>query len=442
MHSLIAPAIVDNLPSVLKEGVNRLVDDNDRLVFLVSALSIISGVLPNVHGHYGGKWIHPNLYAFIVGGYGTGKGAMSYARNLIEPIEELIEVKNEELRANFEEQDKKDRKHAHPLRIDLVLPGDITDSMLAKKLSGNAEYGIGEFGILYATEADVIATKFKTESGNYSAKLRSYFHHEDSSKMLKGEYEHMMLRNPRMSALISGTPDQLQRIIPDPLNGLFSRFLYLTILAEEGWRDPFDRTKASYEDEFRKLGEEVLNMFVNLLPRTASRSDSEASPQSQPVEFTFSSEQQQQFNEYYSKHKKSFLSDTGEETAGVYHRLALINFRVAMVLACLREYALTDSFPDVLVCTDTDYKVAKAITDILTEETKRIYYTMPEITGDNFDEQLHPKANDCFWYDAQGLSVRKIAALIGMSKSTVGRIINGPKPDKITKPILLGKKKP
>jgi hypothetical protein len=421
MHSLIAPAIVDNLPGVLKEGVNRLIDSNDKLVFLVSAFGLLSGVLPNVKGHYGGHWVGANLYVFIVGGFGTGKGAMAFAKQLIEPIEQQIQKENEAQALAFEQLDKDEKEDKRPPEKQLVIEGNSSASMMLQILHENDGRGI-----LFETEADTIVKTFGSEHGNYSDILRKAFHHEKVGLTRRAGNERRTVQWPALAGVITSTPEQLPRLIPDPRNGLFSRFLYLTIEAESGWRDPFDRAKTEYETEFAKLGNEVLGMYNELLPRKAPRADSETARGLQPVDFAFTTEQQQLFNAYYSGHKNKFLSDTGKEAAGVYHRLALINFRVAMILACVREYSISDGIPDDLICTDTDYKTAKAITDILTDETKRIYYELPDSrteadTEEEADGKTIEQAKQVAALHAKGLSYRAIGTELGIAAATVMR---------------------
>ena len=112
--------IVDNLPETLREGVYRLVEENDKRVFLVSALAVLSGVMPNVAGYYDGKQISPNLFAFIVGDYGTGKGAAQYARCLIEEIEEELERQNEAYLMEWQQLEPEEKRSSKPRREGLM----------------------------------------------------------------------------------------------------------------------------------------------------------------------------------------------------------------------------------------------------------------------------------------------------------------------------------
>ena len=47
-----ASEIFDNLPSLLKTGVDTLTDQTDKEVFLYGALGCLSSIMPNVYGLY------------------------------------------------------------------------------------------------------------------------------------------------------------------------------------------------------------------------------------------------------------------------------------------------------------------------------------------------------------------------------------------------------
>jgi len=54
-----AAAVFDDLPPVLRDACERLADRTEREVFLVGALGVISGLLPNVRGFYDQQFYGP-----------------------------------------------------------------------------------------------------------------------------------------------------------------------------------------------------------------------------------------------------------------------------------------------------------------------------------------------------------------------------------------------
>jgi len=89
---------------MLKKPCDFLVDETEKEVFLIGAIGVISGLLPNIKGLYSGKWIAPNLFVYVLAGYGGGKGSLDYARALGKQIhqfkrEEAQNLINEYLKA-------------------------------------------------------------------------------------------------------------------------------------------------------------------------------------------------------------------------------------------------------------------------------------------------------------------------------------------------------
>ena len=83
-------SIIDELPEILKDSCTILVDENEKEVFLIGAIGVISGLLPNIRGLYSGKWIAPNLFVYVLAGYGGGKGSLDYARALGKQIHKAM----------------------------------------------------------------------------------------------------------------------------------------------------------------------------------------------------------------------------------------------------------------------------------------------------------------------------------------------------------------
>ena len=74
--------IFENLPPLLATACALLKQPEEKELFLIGALGVLSGIMPNVQGLYFGRQVKPNLYCYIIGKYGTGKGALLWARDL------------------------------------------------------------------------------------------------------------------------------------------------------------------------------------------------------------------------------------------------------------------------------------------------------------------------------------------------------------------------
>ena len=96
----------------------------------------------------------------------------------------------------------------------------------------------------------------------------------------------------------------------------------------------------------------------------------------QPLEFTFSEEQQARFNDYYRDLLPEQLGLVGEDFIAFIFRLGLTTFRLAMMLTVLRhdEYVPRfDALSRVLVCNDQDFHTALTIADCLVSHTAYVY---------------------------------------------------------------------
>jgi len=74
--------IIVDLPKLMKDPCEMMVDKTEKEVFLIGSIGVMSGLLPNVKAFYDGKWIAPNLYVYVLAGYAEGKGALDYSRIL------------------------------------------------------------------------------------------------------------------------------------------------------------------------------------------------------------------------------------------------------------------------------------------------------------------------------------------------------------------------
>ena len=107
-----------------------------------------------------------------------------------------------------------------PNKSMLFLPANSSSTGLQELLQNNQERGI-----LFETEADTLNIILKQDFGDYSDVLRKAFHLESIVYYRRGNKEYKSISEPKLSVIISGTPNQLTKLIPSAENGLFSRFI-------------------------------------------------------------------------------------------------------------------------------------------------------------------------------------------------------------------------
>jgi len=218
---------------------------------------------------------------------------------------------------------------------------------------------------MFETEGDTLALTFKSEHGNYSDGFRKAFHHETISYNRRKDREFVEIQNPRLSALLSGTPKQVSTLIPSAENGLFSRFIFYFMNVRPVWNDVFanssDQTLDSY---FNHLGMQFFDLYKHL------------EYQSEPIRFCLTSGQQQAFNAYFAQTQNQYLCLYGADYLATVRRLGLITFRMAMILTALRIMDDGDICSP-LVCRDNDFNTALSMVKILVQHAAQVFQQLP-----------------------------------------------------------------
>jgi hypothetical protein len=178
-------------------------------------------------------------------------------------------------------------------------------------------------GLLFETEGDTLAQTFKSEHGNYSDGFRKAFHHEKISYLRRKDREYITLETPKLSALLSGTPRQVQSLIPDAENGLFSRLMFYCMNIRLQWIDVFAcNENESLDQRFNRFGDVFFELYRTL-------------KQYENIRFSLSDSQQTAFNQYFQQVQQQYWELLGNDYIGTIRRLGLIIFRVALVLSIL-----------------------------------------------------------------------------------------------------------
>jgi len=363
----IYPLLPDYLQQITAYANSR--EDADLL--LLGSLIVTSACLTNVYGIYGGVTVFPNLFLFVSAQASAGKGRLSLCRRLVEPIHRQLRQVN---KLELEEYKRKQAEYAAnkkntdveqpqepPLRV-LFVPANSSATAVFQILNDNQ--GVG---LMFETEGDTLAQTFKSEHGNYSDGFRKAFHHEKISYLRRKDREYITLETPKLSALLSGTPRQVQSLIPDAENGLFSRFMFYCMNIRLQWIDVFDcNVNESLDQRFNRFGD-VFFDFYRILK------------QYENIRFSFSNSQQKQFNAYFKQVQQQYWELLGNDYIGTIRRLGLITFRVAMVLTVLRVMD-TGSIDNTMVCEDTDFQIAMEILKVLLQHAAFVFRQLPAAT--------------------------------------------------------------
>ncbi len=367
---LIEDSVYNRLPEDFKTLTNSF-KGREKDIVLLSSIGVLSNCLPNIRGVYGGDTVYPNLYILIIAPPASGKGVMSYSRILIEKIHDKIfnDTKNEYLICE-EQQKKKKNKNVCPDIMVKILPANISSAEMYSFL-GSSKHGL----VIMESEADTLSIMLKNDWSNYSDVLRKAFHHEPISISRKMEKVFENIKEPKLSIVVSGTPDQVQPLIKSKDNGLFSRFVTYNFDEISEFKDVFAKKSVDTKLIFESMADEVFNLY-DLLANLK-----------EPIEFRFTKNQSEKFlkilrtirNDILLFHSQSFIANL--------HRHGLILYRIAMILTAIRNKdKLRESKK--LVCSNKDFMVSVSLMKTLLRHSKFTFDTIDSGYLSIQDEQI------------------------------------------------------
>lgn len=353
------------LPTLLSQIVSKANSPEDADLLLLGALTVFSACLPNVYGHYNKIKVYPNLFLFVTAQASAGKGRLSLCRHLVQPIHDnLRQIYDKEMKEyqRLQSEYAQDKKNNEPPQLPpfktLLIPANSSATSVYQVLNDN-----NGVGLMFETEGDTLANTFKSDYGNFSDGFRKAFHHEMISYNRRKDREFVELKTPRLSAVLSGTPQQVLSLIPDAENGLFSRFIFYYMNMRLEWLDVFAGNEETLNDYFEQLGQHFYGIYSIL-------------QFAQPIRFAFSVSQQKEFNSFFEHAQMEYFQQLGGDIVASVRRIGLITFRIAMILTALRIDEDGD-ISELKVCSDADFKSAITMARVLIQHTVKVFGMLP-----------------------------------------------------------------
>ena len=350
------------LPSLFQHITLPFYSEDERLIVLLSSLTVLSSVLPEVYGNYDRKKLYTNLYLYILGKASSGKGNAIWSKLLLKPLQEQFNdmedliKKLSKTKVDFSKLlDSKELTQQQKL----VIPANNSAAGFVELLSNN-----GGKGLMFETEGDTVANTLKSDYGNYSDMLRKAFHHETISQYRKGDGKLIEFESPKLSVLITSTPNQLYHLIPDPENGLFSRFMFYQTTPVEHFIDVFsDDENVDLDAIFRQAGEQFLDIHNQINEQNG-------------VKFAFSTEQKQQFQTFFNYAKSTLTQFIDQDLDASVNRMGVIFFRVAMIFSVIR-HTESGELAGSIVCSNTDFDNTKKLIEHLLSVLSKVFQDFP-----------------------------------------------------------------
>lgn len=369
---LLDPSVYTNLPSILRKAVDTMHIPQEKDLVLIGSIVTLSSVLLPFRTIFHGRTIFPNMFLFVPGPAGSGKGRLDFCYRLVRPIHndkrELWQLQQEEYKQELDRYralSKKEKANTtSPVKPPITLlriPANSSATSFAEAMADNGNM------LMFETEGDTVVNTFKSDYGNYSDNFRKAFAHEEFGYLRRGnDSEEKEVHNPRLSVVLSGTPEQVKSLIPNAENGLLSRFIFYTLSATDEWLDGFSGYDADnpLEKVFDDLGNEVERYYQHL-------------KNIQEVWFTLSFVQQQKFNDYFTEEKQRMKALNGDLYNASTHRLSWALLRISMILTALRCMD-TGKVPEKVECSDIDFDIALSIIRTVSHHNDYIFNVLNE----------------------------------------------------------------
>jgi hypothetical protein len=360
------------LPEFLTKAISVADEPSQRDMLLLGTLTAVSYALPRVrilHGQPQHSY-YPNLMSLVVAPPAAGKGVLNYTHRLMAPI-----------------QDKLRR-----LGMTAIIPANSSSAAFLDLLALN-----NGTGLMVETEMDVLSQIWHSDYGNYSYLFRQAFEHETIRRARKaggGKLSYTEIPNPRLSAILSGTPNQLKPLLVSRDNGLASRFI--PYMVED--ITPFDRRALLNGDHLETNG--ALNVFDELGHELLRRFNSLAQLD-HDILWSLTGEQSEQLADLFDDGYRLALEEMHLPTSfdATVKRLAVIIKRIGAILTLLRmEIPETEenpnsctftlstkaanapekAIPEVLYCSDTDFRTLVTLSEKLLRHAALMTLLLPD----------------------------------------------------------------
>jgi len=320
--------VFQRFPKLLRDALEPF-EFEFKTMMTLAFITSLGAITTNVKANFRRDKLYPNLYSIIIAPPASGKSLIKWARKLVMPIEKFLDSRSKKHAQKYQQLleqvekgklSKSEIGEEPPYQL-LFIPADITSAMLLKQASDN-----GGEGLMFDSEIDGLVQSNQGNLRSFTDFLRKNYEGEPISVMRKTNREHITIEEGKMSLLLSGTPGQFIKLIPDAENGLFSRVIPYNFIGSDEWQPAFEPNAFDLDSYFEELSESVLNYYREL----------EAFPE--PIIFSLSNEQLIRLDKVFSQYLKEINFSAGIDGGATVKRLAPIVIKIAMILSMLRRF--------------------------------------------------------------------------------------------------------
>ena len=365
----IPTTVYNNIPTFLQQVVQPSSSNEERDILLLGALTAFSACFPKLFGVYDQRKVFSNLYLFVTAPASAGKGRLNQIKNLVNPVHKEKREQSKTLKQQHQvematynmnkgKSETMEKPSKPPERM-LFIPANNSVTGVYQLISDNEGRGL-----IFETEGDTLAQAFKSDYGNYSDGFRKAFHHETISYYRRTDREYVDIERPCLSTVLSGTPKQIQALVPSAENGLFSRFMFYYMNIKPTWKNVFQTDTTNGLDEYYdQLGKEFFGLYKTL-------------KNNPDIEVRLTTEQQQRFNVFFEKLQTKYLNLQPDDYIATVRRLGLIAFRIIMLFSVFRIMEDGD-VNQVRYCEDIDFENTLEMISVLVKHSSKVFNDLP-----------------------------------------------------------------
>lgn len=415
---LISNALVKWLPKLLRDCISPFSEESHKrdLVFL-SSLVTLSACIPKVKGIYDGDETYANLYAMFIAPPASGKGVAKFGTYLASEIQNKLKTENaSEQKQYFQkkkeyEQAKKDGKILlydlnKPSSKSFYIPANTSSAALIKNLKANEELG----NLIFDSEVDTLGNVIKNEWANeVSAHLRKAFHHESIGEARKDMDEMVNIDKPKISLLLTGTPNQIRTLFRSYQDGLLSRFLFYSFETSSTFNDVSPTSNSfNYSDFYKKLSNDVLKTYNFFL--------------SEEFTYVLTATEWKYFINKFQLLTNKYSNVFGDEINSFTFRIALIAYRISMILNSL-EFSEQGFKESSISNYGQNLKIGIYLAEQLFKHSIKIINTIKDSVKDFHQEDKFMFLNLLPEGNFSNKMINDIAKRVGISERTARREI-------------------
>ncbi len=365
----IPTTVYNNIPTFLQQVVKPSSSNEERDILLLGALTAFSACFPKLFGVYDQRKVFSNLYLFVTAPASAGKGRLNQIKNLVNPVHKQKREQSKTLKQQHQvematynmnkgKSETMEKPSKPPERM-LFIPANNSVTGVYQLISDNEGRGL-----IFETEGDTLAQAFKSDYGNYSDGFRKAFHHETISYYRRTDREYVDIEKPCLSTVLSGTPKQIQALVPSAENGLFSRFMFYYMNIKPTWKNVFQTDTTNGLDEYYdQLGKDFFELYKTL-------------KNNPDIEVRLTTEQQQKFNVFFEKLQTKYLNLQPDDYIATVRRLGLIAFRIIMLFSIFRIMEDGD-VNQVRYCEDVDFDNTLEMISVLVKHSSKVFNDLP-----------------------------------------------------------------